>query len=174
MTSSASEFEFIMANEMGYKGTYDCVDDTTETIARPPEEFTNEKHAGFRWSYNAEFGDEDDYCDDESDEHFLVRPSLRPTPVGKSDENASSSDKDSQTNDRLASYNHNNTNQCQHLRDVQGTATSKDKVTCWQTRCVELEFALQKFRDQAQTIRELLREKVRYLNIDLVSVIFQS
>ena len=31
----------------------------------------------------------------------------------------------------------------------------------WQTRCVELEHALQKFRDQAQSIRELLRDKVR-------------
>ena len=28
-------------------------------------------------------------------------------------------------------------------------------------RCVELELALQRFRDQAQNIRELLREKVR-------------
>ena len=31
----------------------------------------------------------------------------------------------------------------------------------WQTRCVELEESLQKFRDQAQNIREMLREKVR-------------
>ena len=31
----------------------------------------------------------------------------------------------------------------------------------WQGRCVELEESLQKFRDQAQNIRELLREKVR-------------
>jgi len=31
----------------------------------------------------------------------------------------------------------------------------------WQARCVELELALQRFRDQAQNIRELLREKVR-------------
>jgi hypothetical protein len=30
----------------------------------------------------------------------------------------------------------------------------------WQARCVELEMALQRFRDQAQNIRELLREKV--------------
>ena len=30
----------------------------------------------------------------------------------------------------------------------------------WQARCVELELALQRFRDQAQNIRELLREKV--------------
>jgi hypothetical protein len=31
----------------------------------------------------------------------------------------------------------------------------------WQARCMELEMALQRFRDQAQNIRELLREKVR-------------
>lgn len=30
----------------------------------------------------------------------------------------------------------------------------------WQARCVELEWSLQKFRDQAQNIREMLREKV--------------
>ncbi len=30
----------------------------------------------------------------------------------------------------------------------------------WQARCIELEMALQRFRDQAQNIRELLREKV--------------
>ena len=32
----------------------------------------------------------------------------------------------------------------------------------WQTRCVELEESLQKFRDQAQNIREMLREKVSF------------
>ena len=31
----------------------------------------------------------------------------------------------------------------------------------WQARCVELELALQKFRDQAHNIRKLLRDKVR-------------
>ena len=30
----------------------------------------------------------------------------------------------------------------------------------WQARCLELEWSLQKFRDQAQNIREMLREKV--------------
>jgi len=30
----------------------------------------------------------------------------------------------------------------------------------WQSRCAELEWSLQRFRDQAQNIRELLREKV--------------
>lgn len=39
--------------------------------------------------------------------------------------------------------------------------TSKPKNESeWQARCVELEMALQRFRDQAQNIRELLREKV--------------
>ena len=31
----------------------------------------------------------------------------------------------------------------------------------WQGRCIELEESMQKFRDQAQNIRELLGEKVR-------------
>ena len=31
----------------------------------------------------------------------------------------------------------------------------------WQARCIELELALQKFRDQAHNIRKLLRDKVR-------------
>jgi hypothetical protein len=31
----------------------------------------------------------------------------------------------------------------------------------WQARCIELEDSLQKFREQASNIRELLREKVR-------------
>ncbi len=31
----------------------------------------------------------------------------------------------------------------------------------WQARCMELEWSLQKFRDQAQNIREMLREKVK-------------
>ena len=30
----------------------------------------------------------------------------------------------------------------------------------WQARCIELELALQKFRDQAHNIRKLLRDKV--------------
>ena len=45
-------------------------------------------------------------------------------------------------------------------KDLKSKDNRNDGTTCWQTRCVELEFALQKFRDQAQTIRELLREKV--------------
>ena len=32
----------------------------------------------------------------------------------------------------------------------------------WQARCIELELALQKFRDQAHNIRKLLRDKVRW------------
>jgi hypothetical protein len=32
--------------------------------------------------------------------------------------------------------------------------------SAWQSRCAELEWSLQRFRDQAQNIRELLREKV--------------
>ena len=32
----------------------------------------------------------------------------------------------------------------------------------WQARCVELELALQKFRDQAHNIRKLLRDKVSH------------
>ena len=32
----------------------------------------------------------------------------------------------------------------------------------WQARCVELEWSLQKFREQAQNIREMLRDKVGY------------
>ena len=32
----------------------------------------------------------------------------------------------------------------------------------WQARCLELELALQKFRDQAHNIRKLLRDKVRH------------
>ena len=31
----------------------------------------------------------------------------------------------------------------------------------WQGRCIELEESMQKFRDQAENIRELLGEKVR-------------
>ena len=31
----------------------------------------------------------------------------------------------------------------------------------WRARCLELEVSLQKFRDQAQRIREILRDKVR-------------
>ena len=37
----------------------------------------------------------------------------------------------------------------------------------WQARCIELELALQKFRDQAHNIRKLLRDKVRLLLIDI-------
>nr|XP_053628606.1 uncharacterized protein LOC128685997 [Cherax quadricarinatus] len=37
-----------------------------------------------------------------------------------------------------------------------------DEVVNWQERCLELELSLQRFRDQAGKIRELLREKVSY------------
>ena len=43
--------------------------------------------------------------------------------------------------------------------ECKGTPTSEAE---WQARCVELELALQKFRDQAHNIRKLLRDKVRY------------
>ena len=42
-----------------------------------------------------------------------------------------------------------------------GGSSTNDSETLWQGRCMELEESLQKFRDQAQNIRELLREKVR-------------
>ena len=42
-----------------------------------------------------------------------------------------------------------------------GAAGQPTDQAAWQTRCHELEMSLQKFRDQAQNIRELLREKVR-------------
>ena len=35
----------------------------------------------------------------------------------------------------------------------------------WQARCIELELALQKFRDQAHNIRKLLRDKVSPINL---------
>ena len=50
-----------------------------------------------------------------------------------------------------------------HLPDA---STGDNKDTTWQARCIELELSLQKFRDQAQNIRELLREKVR--NRDMI------
>ena len=37
----------------------------------------------------------------------------------------------------------------------------------WQARCIELELALQKFRDQAHNIRKLLRDKVSEQDFDL-------
>ncbi len=39
-------------------------------------------------------------------------------------------------------------------------ATGGRTEDAWQSRCLELEWSLQKFRDQAQNIREMLREKV--------------
>lgn len=50
--------------------------------------------------------------------------------------------------------------------EVPATGSSECKETPtseaeWQARCVELELALQKFRDQAHNIRKLLRDKVR-------------
>ncbi len=45
---------------------------------------------------------------------------------------------------------------CQTWVDISKPKTESE----WQARCVELELALQRFRDQAQNIRELLREKV--------------
>ena len=38
----------------------------------------------------------------------------------------------------------------------------------WQARCIELELALQKFRDQAHNIRKLLRDKVSEQDFDLI------
>ena len=43
-------------------------------------------------------------------------------------------------------------------------AGARASEAMWQGRCIELEESLQKFRDQAQNIRELLREKVRLLS----------
>ena len=42
----------------------------------------------------------------------------------------------------------------------------------WQARCIELELALQKFRDQAHNIRKLLRDKVSQtiLNFNFSSI----
>ena len=36
----------------------------------------------------------------------------------------------------------------------------KNDSLAWQTKCFELESSMQKFREQAQNIREMLREKV--------------
>jgi len=47
---------------------------------------------------------------------------------------------------------------CQSWTDISKPKTESE----WQARCIELELALQRFRDQAQNIRELLREKVRH------------
>ncbi len=38
----------------------------------------------------------------------------------------------------------------------------------WQARCVELEWSLHKFREQAQSIREMLREKVSTSALDIL------
>ena len=54
--------------------------------------------------------------------------------------------------------------------EVPATGSSECKETPtseaeWQARCVELELALQKFRDQAHNIRKLLRDKVRSIQL---------
>lgn len=42
-----------------------------------------------------------------------------------------------------------------------------EEVVNWQERCLELELSLQRFRDQAGKIRELLREKVSIIHLPL-------
>ena len=41
----------------------------------------------------------------------------------------------------------------------------------WQARCIELELALQKFRDQAHNIRKLLRDKVSQTKFDSIFLV---
>ena len=43
---------------------------------------------------------------------------------------------------------------------ISGNKNSEDDKKRWKNRCFELEDSLQKFRDQAQTIREMLKDKV--------------
>ena len=169
MESSASEFEFIMAQELGYQGDYNGINDTAEATTRPAEEFINAKSEQYRWSYNADFGDDSDYGYDVN-EHFPGVPMLRPPPIGRSAENGSSSDTHSQINEKFPLSSSEIKRHCPISKDT--IDKNKDVITCWQTRCVELEFALQKFRDQAQTIRELLREKVRICFRFVVNIMF--
>ena len=42
----------------------------------------------------------------------------------------------------------------------------------WQARCIELELALQKFRDQAHNIRKLLRDKVSNSQCCVITELF--
>ena len=155
MNSSASEFEIIMANELGYHPYSSDMKESVDGIARPPDEFVNAEAGRYRWSNNADFGDDNQYCYEQY-ENSGSFPVLRPPPIGRSDETDSSTEKESEHGDK----NHASCRKGENAVSKERTNVKREDVTCWQTRCVELEFALQKFRDQAQTIRELLREKV--------------
>ena len=160
MANSASEFEMILSQELGYQSGYNGLQNCEDIITRPPEEFVNAKREQYRWSYNADLGDTGEYRYD-AEENFTEIPMLRPPPIGRSDENGSSSEKETTNNEPLNANPKKVENEIQQEKDMKFVDKKKHATTCWQTRCVELEFALQKFRDQAQTIRELLREKVR-------------
>ena len=155
MNSSASEFEIIMANELGYHPYSSDIKESVDGIARPPDEFVNAESGRYRWSNNADFGDDAQYGYEQY-ENSTSFPVLRPPPIGRSDETDSSTEKESEHGDK----NHASFRKGENAVSRERTKVKREDVTCWQTRCVELEFALQKFRDQAQTIRELLREKV--------------
>ena len=155
MNSSASEFEIIMANELGYHPYSSDMKESVECIARPPDEFVNAEIGRYRWSNNADFGDDTQYCYDQY-ENSTSFPVLRPPPIGRSEETDSSTEKESQHGEK----SHTSCRKEENRVSKERTKVKREDITCWQTRCVELEFALQKFRDQAQTIRELLREKV--------------
>lgn len=161
MANSASEFEMILSQELGYQCDNNAEHNYESFITRPPDEFTNPKKQQYRWSYNEELRDDREHTFD-AEENFTDIPMLRPPPIGRSDENGSSSEKDTEINETQCSRPQKTGFAMQNRKDLKSIDKKNDGNTCWQTRCVELEFALQKFRDQAQTIRELLREKVSF------------
>ena len=160
MANSASEFEMILSQELGYQGGYNCLEDREDIITKPPIEFINSENEKYRWSCNARMpgNGQDLFVTEES---FAEIPMLRPPPIGGSDENGSGSEKETNKNKSEKPKSPTSEYTRHQQKDLKSKDKRNDGTTCWQTRCVELEFALQKFRDQAQTIRELLREKVR-------------
>ena len=161
MANSASEFEMILSQELGYQCDNNAAQNYESFITRPPDEFINPKKQQYRWSYNDDLRDDKGHTFD-TEENFTDIPMLRPPPIGRSDENGSSSEKDTEINETQCSKPQKSGFPKQNQKDLKSIDKKNDGNTCWQTRCVELEFALQKFRDQAQTIRELLREKVSF------------
>ena len=56
--------------------------------------------------------------------------------------------------------------------EAEDEAEEGEEVVVWQGRCLELEDSLARFRDQAHRIREILKEKVRCLNLNLAILPF--
>ena len=127
-----------------------------------------EEELDFRWSYDANFGGDDFNQDDDDDEDDDDHKYIANKHIMVDHQRLDFTNNENAVGGQVRRRGVGETTPPEEGGGGGGgigntaiaAAAGGDDVTCWQTRCVELEYALQKFRDQAQTIRELLRDKV--------------